>query len=308
MLSDSAVYWLETYDLDGFRHDATKHIPLNFWRTLTDKVKLHNSTRGHPVYQIGETYGSPELIASYLSSGMLDAQFDFNIYDAALSSLVSDNVGFDYLAQRLQQSFENYGYNHLMGNMSGNQDKARFISLTSEDVRLDEDSKLAGWTRDIKLRTDEGFSKLAMMHAINMTIPGVPCIYYGDEIGMPGGNDPDNRKMMRFTDLSEEELQLKDQVRRLAQWRRSEMPLLYGNTRIHLATQDQLVFHRSYNDQTVLVLFNNDNASYTHRLPLSQGKIVGSFTGRSFEPTSGHYHITVPQYGFELIKLTSNEK
>ena len=37
---DSAIFWIDEYDFDGFRHDATKHIPLNFWRSLNKKVKL----------------------------------------------------------------------------------------------------------------------------------------------------------------------------------------------------------------------------------------------------------------------------
>jgi glycosidase len=40
-----------------------------------------------------------------------------------------------------------------------------------------------------------------MLTAFNMTIPGVPVIYYGDEIGIPGGNDPDSRRMMKFDNL-----------------------------------------------------------------------------------------------------------
>ena len=40
MESDSAMYWVENYDMDGFRHDATKHVPEAFWRRLTQKVKI----------------------------------------------------------------------------------------------------------------------------------------------------------------------------------------------------------------------------------------------------------------------------
>ena len=74
-MTDSAVWWVENTNIDGFRHDATKHIPEVFWRTLTHKVR---SKQRQPLFQIGETYGAPELIRGYLSNGMLDAQFDFN--------------------------------------------------------------------------------------------------------------------------------------------------------------------------------------------------------------------------------------
>ena len=187
MLADSAIYWLENYGIDGFRHDATKHIPLNFWRTLTKKVKKVAAEENRPIYQVGETYGTAELIASYINTGMLDGQFDFNVFDAALAGICLEGAGFDRLGERLEQSIAYYGTNHLMGNMSGNQDKPRLMSMATGEVRFDEDAKLAGWTRDINKQTPAGFKKVAMMHAINFFIPGIPCIYYGDEIGMPGG-------------------------------------------------------------------------------------------------------------------------
>ena len=53
--------------------------------------KISNNT-DRPIYQIGETYGSYDLIRSYVSTGMLDAQFDFNMYDAAVSAFAkADN-------------------------------------------------------------------------------------------------------------------------------------------------------------------------------------------------------------------------
>ena len=56
IMSDSALYWIDQYKLDGFRHDATKHIPTDFWRTLTRKTK--NRFPDRSIYQIGETFGS----------------------------------------------------------------------------------------------------------------------------------------------------------------------------------------------------------------------------------------------------------
>jgi cyclomaltodextrinase len=59
--------------------------------------------------------------------------------------------------------------------------------------------------RKIEIQDTVAYKKLSALNAFNMTIPGVPVIYYGDEIGDPGGNDPDNRRMMRFDKLSKYE-------------------------------------------------------------------------------------------------------
>jgi len=195
MLSDSAVYWIEKYDLDGFRHDATKHIPEVFWRTLTRKMKAMTLAGDRQFYQIGETYGGPDLIASYLGTGMLDAQFDFNVYDDALAVLIRPEEPFSRLDASIHESLKYYGNHNLMGYITGNQDRGRFTSYAGGDLLFEEDAKAAGWTREIGIGDLAGYEITEMLFAFNMTIPGLPVIYYGDEIGMPGGNDPDSRRM-----------------------------------------------------------------------------------------------------------------
>ncbi|KAB2866703.1 MAG: alpha-amylase, partial [Bacteroidales bacterium] len=160
-MTDSALYWLTEFGLDGFRHDATKHIHENFWRRLTQKVKQNVLDRS--VYQIGETYGSKELIASYIGSGMLDSQFDFNIYDASVAAFARPDVAFTQLNNSLHETFDYYGWNNLMGYISGNQDRARFISYAGGAVRFDEDAKKAGWTREIGVGDSVAYSKLCML-------------------------------------------------------------------------------------------------------------------------------------------------
>lgn len=257
MLTDSAVFWLDEYELDGFRHDATKHIPEVFWRTLTLKIKKQIvKPENKRIYQIGETYGTPELISSYVNCGQLDAQFDFNVYDAAINVFARDDKHFDMLESRLKQSLDYYGYHNLMGNISGNQDRARFISYADGSVSFKEDAKKAGWTRKIDVQDPVGYEKLKLLFAFNMTIPGIPVIFYGDEIGMPGGNDPDNRRMMQFEDLAPEQQELKETVAALAKFRRSNIPLIFGDYKTLKVSRDVFVYARTYFDNIVIVALN----------------------------------------------------
>lgn len=252
-MTDSALYWVTNYDLDGFRHDATKHVPEAYWRTLTKKIR-NNTDR--PIYQIGETYGSYDLIRSYVSTGMLDAQFDFNMYDAAVSAFAKADNSYSNLAETLNKGLEYYGHHHLMGNISGNQDRARFITYASGDLQFDEDAKLAGWTREIQMSDSTAYDRLGMLQAFNMTIPGVPVIYYGDEYGSIGAGDPDNRKMMKFDNLTRRESQLRELVQELARLRRNSMSLLYGTTQVITDADGMLVLRRAYFDEETYVYFN----------------------------------------------------
>ena len=304
MLSDTAMHWLHTFDVDGFRHDATKHVHLDFWRALTRKVKSYKKQTGKAVYQVGETYGTPELIASYINSGMLDAQFDFNLFDAAITTICKEESSFEDLAQRLHQSLRYYGYNHLMGNMSGNQDRARFMAYATGDIRFDEDAKLAGWTRDIERRTPEGFNRLALMHAFNLTVPGVPCLYYGDELGMTGGNDPDNRRMMYFDNWTAAEQQLFKQVKQLHHWRRNHMALLYGDLRIHRADDSAFVFSRSYFGQQAFIVLNKSTKAIDVELPVKSNNNETQVTTFSGDKWVYGSSVKVAPLSFDIIILS----
>lgn len=306
MLADSAVYWLKEYQLDGFRHDATKHIPENFWRGLTKKIKKEVIiAENRPIYQIGETYGTPELINSYISTGMLDAQFDFNLFDAISGALIDEKASFESVKNRMQESFKYYGFHHLMGNITGNQDRARFMAYSSKDMLPSEDPKLVGWTRKIEKQTPEGFKKLALLHAFNMTIPGIPVIYYGDEIGMTGANDPDNRRMMKFEGLNTEETNLKNTVTRLAKLRRSSLPLLLGDTQFLQTDENTLVFARYYFGQLSIVLFNKSAEAKTIKIHADDLQFkVQSLHAHFDSPINndiGQWGLTLAPYSFEIL-------
>lgn len=265
-LSDTAIYWVTQFDLDGFRHDATKHIPEDFWRSLTGKIKTA-SQPGRRIFQIGETYGSPELISSYISSGQMDAQFDFNLYDAAVDAFAKPETDFRNLQRVMEESMRYYGSHHLMGNITGNQDRARFISYADGSVRFDEDAKLAGWTRKIENRGADGFARAKMLMAFLLTTPGIPCVYYGDEIGMPGGNDPDNRRMMKFAGWNREQESLHSFTSTMASFRRSSLPLSYGETQVLKNDDEGFVFVRHYFEETVMSAFSKRSGVLEIDLP-----------------------------------------
>jgi glycosidase len=303
MVADSATYWIREYKIDGFRHDAAKHVPENYWRTLNQKLAQQVEVpekRG--VFQIGETFGSRELIASYISPGMLDAQFDFNLYWDAKMAFAADNTSFRDLNYSLQQSFSYFGDHHLMGNITGNQDMSRFISYAGGALSFNEDDREAGWKRDIEVKDTVGYRRLASLEAFNMTIPGIPVIYYGDEYGMAGAGDPDNRRMMKFDSLSKQEQALKATTAKLAHLRNGNLALVYGDFTTLKVNERVFVYLRSYFDKAVIVVFNKDRspkkiefeipdrfgeatftAQFGHKFTSEKGKVSVDLDGTSFE-------------------------
>jgi glycosidase len=267
-MTDSALVWLEQFDFDGFRHDACKHIPLNYWRELGAKMKQRYPNRH--IWMIGETYGNPQLIGSYVKSGMLNSQFDFNIYHTAIDVLGKPNQSLKSIHNTIMESLATYGAHHTMGNISGNHDKCRFISLAGGAISWNENDKAAGWEREIGVTADgdvakeEAAYKAAMLlEVLNLTIPGVPCIYQGDEYAEAGANDPDNRHMMKFDGLTERQQQFREDVQGLIHMRRNSMPLMYGEYVPITVTDNILVFERTYMGETVRVTIDLPNLEYS---------------------------------------------
>ena len=267
-MTDSALVWLDKFAFDGFRHDACKHIPLNYWRELGAKMKQRYPNRH--IWMIGETYGDPSLIGSYVKSGMLNSQFDFNIYHTAIDVLGKPNQSLQKMHETVMQSLAAYGSHHTMGNISGNHDKCRFISLAGGAVSWNENDKAAGWEREIGVTADgnpekeeQAYKAAMLLEVINLTIPGVPCIYQGDEYGEAGANDPDNRHMLKFNGLSERQQQFRNEVQQLVQLRRNSLPLIYGEYIPVTVTDTLWVFDRTYMGETVRVSIDLANLTYS---------------------------------------------
>ena len=303
MMTDSAIFWLKEFQLDGFRHDACKHVNLEFWRLLTLKMKQQFPENMN--YQIGETYGSPKLIASYLTTGMLDGQFDFNVYDIANTTFAGVGGGdLKRVQSVLNTSLQMYGNHNLMGYISGNHDKARFMAYASGDIKFGEDAKAAGWNREIGITDSSAYDKFLLFHAFNLTIPGVPVIYYGDEIGITGGNDPDSRRMMRFDGWNAREKKLFDGVSKLIKLRRTHPVFIYGDF-INIKTEKDIwVYARKYFDEEAIVILNNASESRSVKMDLPM--VLKSQNYKCAFGTQSHINrrklnVSMPAYSLEVF-------
>jgi glycosidase len=269
-MTDNAIWWIKTTGIDGFRHDAVKHVPNEYWRLLTQKLKKEFQGKNHLIYQIGETFGSYELVNSYVNNGQLDAQFNFILYDTAIPTF-SSIVSFKALDQQMKKTFQVYGYNHLMGNIMDSNDKVRFLAYADGEVT---DTTLnpieLGWFNPPVVKKESSYEKLKLYLTYLNTIPGIPILDYGDEIGMTGAGDPDNRRMMRFgIDLSPAEKQTLTDVRKIVNLRKDHPALRYGDYLTLKADDLNYVYLRSDMNERVLIALNKgeDKASYEIALP-----------------------------------------
>ncbi|MCK5705572.1 MAG: hypothetical protein KAI29_30695, partial [Cyclobacteriaceae bacterium] len=228
----NATWWLKETNADGFRHDAVKHVPNKFCSQLTRKLKKEiEIPNNRPLYQIGETFGSYDLISSYVNNGQLSAQFNFNLYDTALPTFIKSGASFGDLDKEMHKTFSIYGELHLMSNIMDSHDKNRFMAYADGDLDASEWSAIEkGWNDPPVVDDPQNYKKLILYMAYMNSIPGIPVIYYGSEFGMTGATDPDNRRMMRFGDeINSYERKTKAEISKLINLRKKHSALRQGD-------------------------------------------------------------------------------
>lgn len=254
VISD-AVWWLRELNLDGFRHDAVKHVPNLFWRGLTREIR--KEFPGKNIYQIGETFGDHALISSYVNPGQLSAQFNFNLYWPARYAFAVDGASFESLADEMERGVDIYGQLHLMANLMDSHDQPRYPAYLEGDLGWGDNAQEVGWERHITVDDPVTYDKVAMYMSYLMTIPGPPVLYYGNEIGMTGAADPDNRRMMQWR-VSPQQKALRNYISSLTKIRKNHSALRYGDYLTLQADEHVYAYMRSdFHERIVTVIHRN---------------------------------------------------
>ena len=309
-MADNALWWLKETGVDGFRHDATKHVPYVFWRTLTKKINTEiSSRRPLSVYQIGETFGGDDLIKSYVNNGMLSSQFNSNQY-FILRRLFSEPDGnLNELKAAIDKSNRVYGDNNIMGNIIGSHDQVRIMALLEGDLTLAENGVERAF-QEPPIIVDEypTYLKERLLFCYLMTLPGIPIIYYGDEFGMTGANDPDNRRMMRFdNDLSEWETEQLRAFKQLTKLRNEYTCLRRGDYLNLYTDKDVMVYSRGDSDNRLIIAFNkgqeekNITISPPKWMPIhSLEALIGTVDGNAGDEKMTLY---IPALGYGILQI-----
>jgi glycosidase len=273
----NAVAWItQTQDAsgngaDGFRADAIKHVDTSWLTDLRVKINTDVTAKQSPpqrFYMVGETYewDNRDLLKSFIDPATkLDGQFDFPLRDHLVKSTLMRTTNMSDLASFMDTNDYFYGASSVMSTFIGNHDLPRAIHLAANNRLWGDDPRADGKTLAWQNQPDtvvelEAYERLANGFAVLFTNRGAPLVYYGDEIGMPGAGDPDNRRFMQWTPLSPNQTYLRDRLKALADIRSKHPALRRGIRSTIGANADTWTYVRTTTGDTVYVAINRSDS------------------------------------------------
>jgi len=292
----NAVSWASQMGVDGFRLDAIKHVDPSWLTQLRADVQSKVIAK-QPIpqrfYMVGETYDfeDRDFIKSFVDpSKKLDGQFDFPLRKRIVESIVMRRgAGMNDLAAFMDSNEWYYGVDAVMSTFIGNHDLPRIIHEAADTplwASQDDDGKGMAWSSQPSLpATRAPFERVANAFALLLTNKGAPLLYYGDEIGLPGAGDPDNRRAMPWTGLTADQTFLRDRVRTLTAIRAAHPALRRGHRTTLAATSDVWVYSMRSGSDVVTVAINRGDVDQPvatlPRAPLAELVAGADVTGPS---------------------------
>lgn len=248
-LIQNQLWWIGVTGLDGIRMDTWQYVPNSFWKKWTAAIK-----REYPKFTVvGEVKDGEVVHTAYFQGGTvrdgadsgLDTLLDFPLF-YPIRHAFGEGKSLDEIPKTLAKDYI-YNNSNILVTLLGGHDDGRFMS--------EKDATIAG---------------LKLANAFVLTTRGVPQLYYGDEIGMEGPDEPttrgdfpggfpgDKRNAFTLEGRTRQEREIFDYVRKAVHLH-TELPQLKRGRLINLfvATQ-QYVYARKLNNSSVVIAINND--------------------------------------------------
>ena len=221
---DIGAYWVRKFDVDGWRLDVANELDDGFLRAFRASVKAAKSD----ALIVGEVW---ENAAHYLGGDMLDSAMNYDFRRYCRRFFAEQTVDAETFDTNVSTLLLRYNENALFAqlNLLDSHDVSRFLSLCG------------GKTERMELAV-----------LLQMTFPGMPCVFYGDEKGLCGESEPEYRRPMAWDASSP----LEEVYRRMIALRKTHPALRYGSFHTELACGGVYRYSRVWNGTKITVAMN----------------------------------------------------
>lgn len=242
-------HWQRTLPLAGLRLDVAGEVSPAFWRDLRKRAKSLDPR----MWIVGEVWGDG---SPWLTGDQWDSVMNYPFREASLRFIAEGKSAPSEYAKRLMQLYHRYvpQVSRNLMNLLSSHDTPRFLTLCKDNADL---HRLAA--------------------TVQFTWVGAPSIYYGEELGMRGGMDPENRRGMEWSLATPGNPMLR-YYKRLIRLRNASPALQAGDPEILLADDraGTLAYSRTLGSEIAIVAINRSDRPQTLRIPLRQNSAVQS--------------------------------
>lgn len=299
-LIQNAIWWAEETGIDGYRLDTFPYVSRGFWSQFHQA--LHHLFPNF--FTVGEVFNPDPDVTSFFAGGRkqydgidtgVTSVFDFPFY-FALRGVTLNHASPKRLVDVLSHD-RLYAYPQLLVPFLGNHDVVRFTSAPNSSTQ-----------------------KLELAFSVLLTMRGVPQVYYGDEIGMSGGADPDNRHdfpggfpgdwrdAFHVAGRTRQEQEIFRCVQKLLELRRANAALSRGKLWNIGWDRSSYAYARILSDERLLIAFNASAAPHALRLSFCDTPLAGArflepvFEGAPKTVNRDSVVISLPAEGFGIWK------
>ena len=292
---DDVAWWTERFALDGVRVDAVPMMPRAASRKLAQHLRQQD--RGEPLL-LGEIFTGPgpsglAQLKRHLGPAGMNSVFDFPLMWAMHDAIATGRGGFGAVeAVLVDQEHELEGSGAILARIVDNHDTPRFISVANGDGFGDP------WAAPAEQPAHaEPYRRLELALALIFTLPGMPVVFQGDEIGLAGANDPDCRRVMPAENaLNEHQRALRESVRALGKLRGKTLALRRGSRTLIEASDDRYVFARGDGDEIAVIALSTSSAESRVRTAYS-GAFVDALSGEEVDVAD----FALPPMSFRIV-------
>jgi len=282
--------------IDGWRLDVARELPIGFWNDWRRLVKSLNKD----AIIVGELWElSPDFVSE---DGPFDALMNYNFAFAVNDFFIAEKtaISAEEFVNKLNEVNVTYPLENLLAlqNLMDSHDTDRLSSMIKNPGRqYDRDASEGNRNYNPGKPTEVEYNKQKLILAFQVTYLGAPMIYYGDEIGMWGADDPHDRKPMVWDKLKYDDEIIDEtsgfgtgygeyevsQNKYLLNWykklisiRNKSNALKKGEQRFLYASTDSrsFAFERKFNDEIMIVVFNLNEDNKSIEIPLKKKRII----------------------------------
>ncbi len=294
---DDVAWLFERFELDGARVDAVPMMRRAATRRLAHRLRRDLAPAGAP-FLLGEIFtgrgiGQLQQLKRHLGPAGLESVFDFPLMWAIHDAVATGSGGFDAVEEVLStEEDELEGSGAVLARILDNHDTPRFVSVAHGDAFGDP------WAAPAEQPTNaEPYERLRVALALIFTIPGIPVLFQGDEIGLAGANDPDCRRVMPDEgELNPHQLRVRETARALGALRAGSTALRRGTRTVLEATRELYVFVREHDRELVIVALSVANEAQVFETSYSE-PMVDALTGEPVDPRG----VTIEPLSFRIL-------